>query len=119
MNRVTILLAPVAFLFVICLPVAAWDYTEPITQICATEGKIVRIPAEGGPVVQGSEAETFDGTTVVSLVHGPDRALALVMKRVVDIVLAAIGLVLGAPLLIAVADARRSSRLRAASSGRR
>jgi len=96
----------------ICLPVAGWDYAEPITQICATEGKIVRIPAEGGPPVPGGQDETFDGTTVVSLVHGPDRALALVLKRVIDIVLATVGLIVLSPLMLGVAlvIARREGR---------
>ncbi len=87
----------------ICLPVADWSFVEPITQLCATEGKIVRIPEAGGPSVQGGNAESFDGTTVVSLVHGPDRALALFLKRVVDVVLATVGLVLASPVLLGIA----------------
>ncbi|MEP7159281.1 MAG: sugar transferase [Chloroflexota bacterium] len=89
----------------ICLPVAAWDYVEPITGLCASEGKIVRIPAEGGPSVHGGHTEEFDGLTVVSLVYGPDRALALLGKRLLDLALAGVGLVLALPLLMAVIGA--------------
>jgi exopolysaccharide biosynthesis polyprenyl glycosylphosphotransferase len=87
----------------ICLPVSAWNYAEPVTQLCASEGKIVRIPAEGGPPVSGGYIEDFDGMTVVSLVYGPDRALSLLAKRFVDFSIAAVGLVLTSPLLLAVA----------------
>ncbi|HEY5520663.1 MAG TPA: sugar transferase [Candidatus Limnocylindrales bacterium] len=87
----------------VCLPVRAWDLVEPVTRLCASEGKIVRIPVDGGPQVSGGYAEDFDGTTVVSLVYGPDRALSLLAKRLHDIVVAAAGLVVLSPLLLGVA----------------
>ena len=87
----------------VCLPVRAWNLVEPVTRLCASEGKIVRIPVDGGPQVSGGYAEDFDGTSVVSLVYGPDRALSLLSKRFYDIVVSAAGLVLVSPLLIAVA----------------
>ena len=45
----------------------------------------MRIPAEGGPNVHGGYTEEFEGRTVVSLVHGPDRALGLLAKRLLDL----------------------------------
>jgi exopolysaccharide biosynthesis polyprenyl glycosylphosphotransferase len=87
----------------ICLPVHAWNYVEPVTQLCASEGKIVRIPEEGGPHVSGGYGEEFEGMTVVSLVHGPDRALSLVAKRALDFTIALLALVLLSPVLVAVA----------------
>jgi exopolysaccharide biosynthesis polyprenyl glycosylphosphotransferase len=87
----------------ICLPVEAWNYVEPVTRLCESEGKIVRIPAEGGPQVSGGYVEQFEGMTIVSLVYGPDRALSLFAKRVVDFTLAAIGIVLAAPIIAFVA----------------
>jgi exopolysaccharide biosynthesis polyprenyl glycosylphosphotransferase len=86
----------------ICLPVADWNLVEPITKLCANEGKIVRIPDTGGPTVAGGYAEEFDGIAVVSLVYGPDRALGLLIKRVSDVVLSAMGLVLISPVLLAI-----------------
>jgi len=86
----------------ICLPVSAWNLAEPITQLCASEGKIVRIPAEGGPTVMGGYVEEFEGMNVVSLVYGPDRALSLLVKRLLDVGVAAVGLLLTSPLLLAV-----------------
>ena len=96
----------------ICLPVASWDFVEPVTQLCASEGKIVRIPEDGGPAIHGGYSEVFDGSTLTSLVHGPDRALALALKRLIDILLAAVGLVVAAPLigLIVLYTARREGR---------
>jgi exopolysaccharide biosynthesis polyprenyl glycosylphosphotransferase len=87
----------------ICLPVGAWNYVEPVTQLCASEGKIVRIPEEGGPHLNGGYVEEFEGMAIVSLVHGPDRALSLVAKRVFDFAFSAVALVLLSPVLLGVA----------------
>jgi exopolysaccharide biosynthesis polyprenyl glycosylphosphotransferase len=88
----------------VCLPPEAWDRVEPLTRLCEEEGKIVRIPLDGrGPRITGGQAEEFDGLTVLSLVYGPDRAIALALKRVGDVALAALGLVLLSPLLLLVA----------------
>jgi exopolysaccharide biosynthesis polyprenyl glycosylphosphotransferase len=86
----------------ICLPVAQWDMAEPITRLCASEGKFVRIPGDG-PTVSGAYREEFDGLTVQSLVYGPDRALALTAKRVVDVVVAAGALLALSPLMAGIA----------------
>ncbi|HEY7598965.1 MAG TPA: hypothetical protein VH741_03480, partial [Candidatus Limnocylindrales bacterium] len=52
----------------ICLPVAAWDLAEPITRLCESEGKFVRIPGDGrGPTISGGVFEEFDGMVVESL----------------------------------------------------
>jgi exopolysaccharide biosynthesis polyprenyl glycosylphosphotransferase len=88
----------------ICLPLDAWDLVEPITRLCEDEGKIVRIPtAEHGPTIPGGIGEDFDGIHVLSLVYGPDRALSLALKRVLDVAIALPMLVLLSPLFLAVA----------------
>ena len=88
----------------ICLPRTAWAFAEPITSLCAEEGRIVRIPVDGGsPVVYTGRVEDFDGMQVLSLVHGPDRAAALFLKRVVDIGGAVIALILLSPVFLIVA----------------
>ena len=87
----------------ICLPVAAWDLAEPITRLCESEGKVVRIPGDGrGPTIAGGRLEVFDGMVIQSLVYGPDRALSLLGKRLIDVVLSALALVLLSPLLLAI-----------------
>jgi exopolysaccharide biosynthesis polyprenyl glycosylphosphotransferase len=85
----------------ICLPVSQWDLAEPIARLCESEGKFVRIPGHG-PTVTGGYMEEFDGLNVQSLVYGPDRALGLLAKRLMDISVAAAGLVVLSPLLAGI-----------------
>jgi exopolysaccharide biosynthesis polyprenyl glycosylphosphotransferase len=99
----TVLHAHVVDEVAICLPARAWNLAEPVTRLCASEGKIVRIPADGGPQVSGAYPEQFDGTTIMSLVYGPDRAVSLYAKRVLDFFGALAGLLVLSPLLAAIA----------------
>ena len=88
----------------ICLPVDHWDKVEPVTRLCAGEGRAVRIPGDGrGPTVASGRTEDFDGLTVTSLVYGPDRAVALFLKRAVDALLAGVFLVVLSPLFLGLA----------------
>ncbi len=70
----------------ICLPFSQWQYTDGIAHIAEEAGKIVRVPMDllDHSFAQG-KVEDLDGTPVYSLVSGPDRALALAAKRLVDI----------------------------------
>lgn len=88
----------------ICLEPEHVALIEPITRLCEDEGRIVRIPLDGAaPLLTGGREEEFDGISVLSLVYGPDHAVALVMKRLLDIVGAAAGLVVLSPVLLAIA----------------
>jgi exopolysaccharide biosynthesis polyprenyl glycosylphosphotransferase len=88
----------------ICLPPVAWGLVEVIARLCEDEGKVVRIPlTEGILSLPGARHEEFDGIQMLSLVYGPDRAVGLVAKRVIDVTLAAAALVVLSPLLAAVA----------------
>lgn len=92
----------------ICLTAEHAALVEPITRLCEEEGRIVRIPlGELGVTLPGGRVEDFDGGLVLSLVYGPDRAIALVGKRLLDIGLGALALVLLAPLMGLVALAVR------------
>ena len=94
----------------VCLPLEDWPLVEAITKICADEGKIVRIPSEGSvPRLPGARVEPFDEIVVQSLVYGPDRAVSLLVKRLVDLAGAAVLLVLASPLLLAIAAVVRIS----------
>ncbi|MEO8323348.1 MAG: sugar transferase [Actinomycetota bacterium] len=89
---------------VICLPPARWGLVEAITRICLDEGKLVRVPLiEGSLSLPGARTEDFDGIPLLSLVYGSDRILALVSKRLLDIGLAVIALVLLSPFLLVTA----------------
>lgn len=91
---------------IVCLPVSAWDLVEPITRLCAGEGKIVRVPSDAdgrGPTLAGGYSEDFDGLRVVSLTYGPDRAVSLMLKRLIDSLFAGASLVLLSPLFLLIA----------------
>jgi exopolysaccharide biosynthesis polyprenyl glycosylphosphotransferase len=88
----------------ICLPRDAFDLAEPITRLCEEEGRIVRLPLDDvGLPLAGASIEELDGLPVMSFVHGPDRTLALVGKRLLDFVLAGLALLVLSPLLAAIA----------------
>jgi exopolysaccharide biosynthesis polyprenyl glycosylphosphotransferase len=94
----------------VCLPSTAARYLEPITGLAAGEGKTVRVPVD--PVEEllpGAIQEEFDGFVVRSLVHDGQREVGLLLKRVMDIVGAAFGLIILSPLLVGVAIAIRVS----------
>lgn len=98
---------------VVALPPAAWNLVEPLARICQEEGKVVRVPLlEGTFSLPGAREEDFDGTTVLSLVYGPDRALSLLLKRVLDLAGASLALMLLSPglalvsLIITMRDGR-------------
>ncbi len=97
----------------ICLPPEALAFLEPVARLCQDEGKIVRIPLDQvGLSLPGGTVDAFDGIPVLSLVHGPDRAVALIVKRAVDVVGSLAALIVLSPLLavtalaIAIADGR-------------
>lgn len=92
----------------ICLPFGQWDQIDAITRLCEEEGKIVRIPMDVlDRAVAVGRLEDLDGTPVFSIVSGPDRALALLVKRIVDVLAALLALILLSPLLLGVALAIR------------
>ncbi len=90
----------------ICLPFTQWNLIDVVTGVCEDEGKIVRIPMDVlDRAISTGRVEELDGIAVISLVSGPDRALALGMKRVIDLAGGGLGLVLLSPLLLACAIA--------------
>ena len=92
----------------ICLPFSQWDKMNAIAHLCEEEGKIVRVPVDVlDRAFAAGRVEELDGTPVYSIVSGPDRIAALVVKRGVDLAVAAAGLVILSPLLLAVALAIR------------
>ena len=90
----------------VCLPPSAARYLEPITGLAAGEGKTVRIPVDPvEDVPHGAVEEEFDGFLVRSLVHDGQREVGLLVKRLMDILGAIVGLVLLSPVLIGAAVA--------------
>jgi exopolysaccharide biosynthesis polyprenyl glycosylphosphotransferase len=88
----------------ICLPFSQWSLIDAIVRLCEEEGKIVRIPMDVlDRAISAGRVEDLDGTPVFSLVSGPDRALALAAKRLVDAIVALGGLVALSPILLVIA----------------
>ncbi len=88
----------------LCLADADRELRDTIVSLCAAEGKLIRIPVPV-PEVWRSDAdlEELDGRPFLSLGGRPDRAVGLAIKRSIDIVGAALGLLILSPLLLAVA----------------
>ena len=87
----------------ICLPVSDWELIEPVTVLCREEGKAVRIPlADIGLAWFTGRVEDIDGVPMLSHVQVPDQAFGMIAKRMMDIVLAVVGLVVLSPVFAAV-----------------
>jgi exopolysaccharide biosynthesis polyprenyl glycosylphosphotransferase len=90
----------------ICLVTDDWDLVESIAAMCESEGKIVRMPVAMPRLsIATAHVEDLDGMPVVSLLTGPRSALALAVKRSIDVVGAALGLIVLMPLFAGIAVA--------------
>ena len=90
----------------LCLPFATPVEMDALCEICLVEGKTVRIPTEAlAHAIKGGHIEDLDGSPVLSLVRGPDKTVALLGKRLMDIVGATVGLIVLSPLFATVAVA--------------
>jgi exopolysaccharide biosynthesis polyprenyl glycosylphosphotransferase len=88
----------------LCLPFSMWDRMNAIAHLCEEQGKIVRVPIDMlDRSFSAGRFEDLDGTPVYSLVSGPDRMIALVVKRAFDIAVSALALIVGSPLLLVIA----------------
>jgi exopolysaccharide biosynthesis polyprenyl glycosylphosphotransferase len=92
----------------ICLPPAASRLLEPIASVASGEGKTVRIAVDPiEELLPGAVQEEFEGILVRSLVNDGQREVGLIVKRAIDVVGSAVGLVLLSPLLLFAAIAIR------------
>ncbi|MDQ2673860.1 MAG: sugar transferase, partial [Chloroflexota bacterium] len=92
----------------VCLPSEAARYLEPITGLAAGEGKTVRIPVDPvEEILPSAVLEEFDGFVVRSLVNDGHREVGLILKRILDIVGSALGLLILSPILLGAAIAIR------------
>jgi exopolysaccharide biosynthesis polyprenyl glycosylphosphotransferase len=88
----------------ICLPFSQWHLVDAIARISEAEGKIVRVPMDVlDHAFAAGKVEDLDGVPVFSLVSGPDRTLALALKRLLDVGASIVGLILLSPLFAAAA----------------
>jgi exopolysaccharide biosynthesis polyprenyl glycosylphosphotransferase len=92
----------------ICLPFSMEEIIEQAAYVCEREGKTVRMPA--APIdrlLTAGRLESIDGIGVYSLANGPDRAVALLLKRLIDVAGAAILMVVLSPVAALIALAIR------------
>lgn len=81
-------------------------YLAPMASLCEQEGKRLRVVLAPGLVpVTGGRVETFGKYDILTIANGPDRILGLIVKRLLDVVLAALALVALAPVLALIAVA--------------
>jgi exopolysaccharide biosynthesis polyprenyl glycosylphosphotransferase len=87
-----------------CLPRELAGYLEPVASLAADEGKTVRIPVDlhEGSLLNAREEE-FEGLLIRSLVHDGQREAGLAVKRLIDIVGAAVGLIVLSPVMLGTA----------------
>jgi exopolysaccharide biosynthesis polyprenyl glycosylphosphotransferase len=89
---------------VVCLPMDEWSEIDSVVRYAEQQGKPVRVPL---PVMDytmaHSRVDQIGGAPVLTLVVGPDQALGLAAKRGLDVVLAALGMLLLTPLFLAAA----------------
>jgi exopolysaccharide biosynthesis polyprenyl glycosylphosphotransferase len=88
----------------VCLPASAAHHLEPFSKLAADEGKTVRIPLD--PVAElpaSAHQEEFEGFLVRSLVRDDQRVAGLVIKRLIDLVGASVGLVVFSPVILIAA----------------
>jgi exopolysaccharide biosynthesis polyprenyl glycosylphosphotransferase len=80
------------------------EIIEEAAYLSEQEGKVVRMPvAPVERILTAGRLETIDGVGVYSLANGPDRAVSLLFKRLLDIAGSAVLLVVLSPLLALVA----------------
>ena len=90
----------------ICLPFSMEEMIEQVALLCEQEGKVVRIPvAPMGRLLSTGVVESIDGVGVFSMANGPDRAISLALKRVVDVVCSLALMVVLAPVVAVLAIA--------------
>lgn len=89
----------------ICIAPRLTDWAEPLIRLAADEGKQVRIPTRVPARPLDQQTEEMDGLLIRSYTHGPARMLSLAVKRLVDLVGSAVGLIVLSPVFLAVAVA--------------
>ncbi len=88
----------------ICVDQDDWGVVEDLAQLAHEEGKLVRVPLHV-PELRSSErfVEELDGTAVLTYSNGPDELTGAILKRVLDVGVSLVALVLLGPLMLLLA----------------
>jgi exopolysaccharide biosynthesis polyprenyl glycosylphosphotransferase len=93
---------------VLCPDGEAEGILEPLISLGLEEGKVLRIPLEvSGAHSARGRVEMLDGQAILMVTNGPDRLLGLMVKRALDVLVAATALVVLSPGLLLIALAIR------------
>ncbi len=92
----------------VCLPVAEWGRLDAIADVCAEQGKVMRVPVDVAKnTLRNTRVEYLDSIPLLTLVTTAGVRAGVVAKRALDIVISAGLLVVLAPLLVLVVLAVR------------
>ncbi len=79
-------------------------YLEPVAALCHQLGKRLRVVLlPGVSPISGGRIEAIGKVEILTISNGPDRLLGLALKRLLDIAIAALGLLVLSPMLLALA----------------
>jgi exopolysaccharide biosynthesis polyprenyl glycosylphosphotransferase len=80
------------------------EYVDPLVRLAQEEGKVVRILVGDGPPpsIPGGRLEVLDGTRVLSVLPTNERTLGLLVKRLLDMLVALAAIALLSPAFLAI-----------------
>lgn len=104
----TVLASEVVDEVVVCLPFEQWGTINEVARVAEEQGKSIRIPVWMLDHLHSTgRLEQLGGMPVLSLTSTPNESVAMIVKRLMDVVGAVVGLTLAAPVLGLVAVAMR------------
>lgn len=88
----------------VCVRPTEWRLVEQYVILAHEEGKLVRVPLSA-PQLGTSQRflEDLEGTAVLSYANGPNELASNVLKRVFDIAVAMVAIILTGPLMLLIA----------------
>lgn len=94
---------------VLCLDADERSLVEPLVALCQQEGKVLRVPLADAPTfATRGRTEMLDDIEFLAIISSPDRVIELIAKRGLDILVSALVLIVGMPLMAAIAIAVRA-----------
>jgi exopolysaccharide biosynthesis polyprenyl glycosylphosphotransferase len=89
---------------VFCLAADSWYWLDPLTRVCREQGKTAHVAIDiAGHAISHGTLQDFDGVPLLTLANDPSHQLALAAKRLIDIGLSLVILVLVSPIMAAAA----------------
>jgi exopolysaccharide biosynthesis polyprenyl glycosylphosphotransferase len=87
----------------VCLDPEDATLLGPVLSLGQEEGKVVRMPVDATTALLGrGRIEMLDGVPILSIMNSPDRVLGLLAKRLLDLGVSTVVLVVLSPLLLVI-----------------